>query len=151
MNRAIKENNLAVLRRVIYELGNVGMIFPGSALVTLQYASAITNEQGRKTLLESLAKIRAVHPDITEKFLKDNAPALLDEVKGSEVDISLEAYGGVNLFLRILFEVEDVKNSFIDILSKISEYKDENEFIRYSIGRIFDLIIHHAPPSGAEK
>ena len=141
MEKAERNNDQRILRRAIYELGNSGITFPVNALLTLHYAFHTTHKEVRKTLIESLAKIRIVHPDITERYLERERPELLGEIKAAEVNLSIVTGGAVMLLFTILFEFPILKRTLINILSRLSDYDNENDFLKFAVQSLFEYVI----------
>jgi hypothetical protein len=143
IEKSFAKSDWLILKRAIQELGNAGVLYPENALLTLHHAFHIQNPIIRKTLIESLAKIRMVHPDTTEGFLnKAGASDLLELTRGADVNFYFVTGGTTLLFLSIMFKLPTLKNRIIDILSRISECDNENEFLKYAIHSLFNHIIN---------
>jgi len=145
IDKALKEHDTAILKRVVTELGNTGVMYPESALRTLSYLFDTTEDEIRGALIESLVKIRTVRLDLTEKYLSEKAPALLEDIKDSraEVNISLAAIMGIDMVFMVLFHFQYFRDLLLDALSSISQFGNEKRFLRYCVRRFLEGVAAH--------
>jgi len=142
IEKSLAKFDLLILKRAIQELGNVGIMYPENALLTLKCVFHVQHADIRRTLIESLAKIRMVHPDTTEGFLdKEGVSDLLELTRGANVNFYFVTSGAALLFLSILFRLRSLKIRIIDILSRISEYDDETDFLKYAVHNLFEYVV----------
>ena len=153
IEKASERHDTVILKRVVTELGNTGVIYPESALQTLRYVFDTTEKEIREALIESLIKIRTVRLDLTEKYLSQKAPALLEDIKDSraEANISLAAVMGVDMVFLVLFDFPYLRDLFLNALSRISEFTSEKKFLRFCVRKFLEGVVAYDGSQDEEK
>ena len=126
---ATKEKNIEVLRDAITELGIIGVLFPDSALLTLKQTFDSINLKVHESLVKSLARIRIVHPNKVEVFLRNNRRQLLDELPVIEPEHTpLEGYGFIDFFIFATSKMPLLIDVTIEVLQKFIEIRSKSDF-----------------------
>lgn len=139
MERATVKNNVGVLVDVATELGNIGARFPDNALLTLQQIFDTTNEELHETLVQSLNRIRVIHPNKVELYLRNNYPKLLAELTLLELEhVPIEMFSLIDLFLYISSKMPIITDAVIEMLEKFIGMQSDSDFqkvIKFAIRR----------------
>jgi len=129
IERATKENNIEVQRDVITELGIIGVLFPDNALLTLKQTFDLINLKVHESLVKSLARIRVVHPNKVEVFLRNNRRQLLDELPVIEPEHTpLEGYGFIDFFIFATSKMPFLIDVTIELLQKFINMRSKSDF-----------------------
>lgn len=129
VKRAIDEDNWKVLERTIIELGNIGALFPENSFLTLEGIFGLDHKPARKALIESLAKIRVLYPDMVDRNLKDEYADLLSEIRRTVVvPPYLEKYGISTFFLDAVVTSPPMRSLAADFIEKFTRIRNEKDF-----------------------
>ena len=125
---ARSEGNLEVLRKAITELGKIGIRYPDNSLDTLKEVFDIEDELAHHELIRGLAKIRTLHPDKVDRYLR-KFPELLAEVKKTEIpSVYMPFYGMVDFLFDVALKSPIFRLVIIEALERFLKTHNEKEF-----------------------
>ena len=134
------------LRREIFELAYVGHLYPLQALRTLDTLDDWERTGIHDILIDTLAAIRFVAPDLCETYLEKRmvSPSFLDAVRRSRGNPSMLAQADIldlNQFgLDAVVGSEALRDWVINMLDEASECKTVRQLARFAIRKVFDLV-----------
>ena len=108
-------------------------------MLTLQQIFDTTNEELHETLVQSLNKIRVIHPNKVELYLRNNYPKLLAELTLLELEhVPIEMFSLIDLFLYISSKMPIITDVVIEMLEKFIGMQSDSDFqevIKFAIRR----------------
>jgi len=139
IHRAREERKSEVLKEVVAGLGDIGIKYPNRSLYTLEEVFNIKDSSVHEMLLQSLAKIRLLHPDILERYIlsidPENRTGLLEEVTSQAYEIASPymRFFGVVDFSFDMMKIPQFQPLIIELFQMLSEVRGEEDLTRFII------------------